>query len=189
MLATLKRGLDRKSPWTWATWVYEAVLATANLSVEQEKTVFDACNVNPYPTCSWRWKMGVDPDAADLIIALVGLHGDDSVLASARELFAEKAPAALCRQWMPCRKWRRYPPPAPDLDIYFDLAELRGYHYHTGIVFAAYVPGHGQALANGGRYNDVGAVFGRARPATGFRHRPEGPDDPDARRGGGAWCH
>ena len=62
----------------------------------------------------------------------------------------------------------RYPPPAPELDIYFDLAELRGYHYHTGIVFAAYVPGHGQALANGGRYNDVGAVFGRARPATGF---------------------
>ena len=56
----------------------------------------------------------------------------------------------------------------PDLGIYFDLAELRGYHYHTGIVFAAYVPGHGQALANGGRYNDVGAVFGRARPATGF---------------------
>ena len=56
----------------------------------------------------------------------------------------------------------------PDLDIYFDLAELRGYHYHTGIVFAAYVPGHGQALANGGRYNDVGAAFGRARPATGF---------------------
>ena len=45
---------------------------------------------------------------------------------------------------------------------------LRGYHYHTGLVFAAYVAGCGQALANGGRYNDVGAVFGRARPATGF---------------------
>ncbi|MDP4789298.1 MAG: ATP phosphoribosyltransferase regulatory subunit, partial [Haliea sp.] len=52
--------------------------------------------------------------------------------------------------------------------VYFDLAELRGYHYHTGMVFAAYAPGHGQALANGGRYNDVGKVFGRARPATGF---------------------
>jgi ATP phosphoribosyltransferase regulatory subunit len=56
----------------------------------------------------------------------------------------------------------------PGLRIYFDLAELRGYHYHTGLVFAAYVAGSGQALANGGRYNDVGAVFGRARPATGF---------------------
>jgi ATP phosphoribosyltransferase regulatory subunit len=52
--------------------------------------------------------------------------------------------------------------------VYFDLAELRGYHYHTGIVFAAYAPGHGRALANGGRYDHVGAVFGRSRPATGF---------------------
>jgi ATP phosphoribosyltransferase regulatory subunit len=56
----------------------------------------------------------------------------------------------------------------PALSLYFDLAELRGYHYHTGMVFAAYAPGHGRALANGGRYDDVGAVFGRARPATGF---------------------
>ena len=56
----------------------------------------------------------------------------------------------------------------PDIAVYFDLAELRGYHYHTGLVFAAYAPGRGEALANGGRYNDVGAVFGRARPATGF---------------------
>ncbi len=63
----------------------------------------------------------------------------------------------------------------PELHIYFDLAELRGYHYHTGIVFAAYVPGHGQALANGGRYNGVGEVFGRARPATGFATDLKGP--------------
>ena len=52
--------------------------------------------------------------------------------------------------------------------LYFDLAELRGYGYHTGVVFAAFVPGHGQAVAQGGRYDDVGKVFGRARPATGF---------------------
>ncbi len=111
---------------------------------------------------------GVDRGAAALIIGLVDLHGDEAYLADARELFAEAAPAALLR-WMRCRKWpRTIRRQRPDLDIYFDLAELRGYHYHTGIVFAAYVPGHGQALANGGRYNDVGAVFGRARPATGF---------------------
>jgi ATP phosphoribosyltransferase regulatory subunit len=48
------------------------------------------------------------------------------------------------------------------------LAELRGYHYHTGAVFAAFVPGHGQAIAQGGRYDNIGQVFGRARPATGF---------------------
>lgn len=56
----------------------------------------------------------------------------------------------------------------PQLPLHFDLAELRGYHYHTGAVFAAFVPGHGQAVAQGGRYDDIGRVFGQARPATGF---------------------
>jgi len=56
----------------------------------------------------------------------------------------------------------------PDLQLHFDLAELRGFHYHTGVMFAAYQAGQGRAIAQGGRYDDIGAVFGRARPATGF---------------------
>ena len=56
----------------------------------------------------------------------------------------------------------------PELPLYFDLGELRGYHYHTGVVFAVFVPGVGQSIAQGGRYDDIGADFGRARPATGF---------------------
>ena len=56
----------------------------------------------------------------------------------------------------------------PQLPLYFDLGELRGYHYHTGVVFAVFVPGVGQSIAQGGRYDDIGADFGRARPATGF---------------------
>lgn len=56
----------------------------------------------------------------------------------------------------------------PELPLYFDLGELRGYNYHTGVVFAAFVPGVGQSIAQGGRYDDIGADFGRARPATGF---------------------
>lgn len=56
----------------------------------------------------------------------------------------------------------------PQVRFHFDLAELRGYHYHTGAVFAAFVPGRGQAIAQGGRYDDIGRIFGRARPATGF---------------------
>ena len=52
--------------------------------------------------------------------------------------------------------------------VYIDLGEIPGYHYHTGIVFAAYVQGFGKALGNGGRYDHVGEAFGRSRPATGF---------------------
>ena len=54
------------------------------------------------------------------------------------------------------------------LNIHLDLSEMPGYHYHTGIVFAAYIQGYGKALGNGGRYDHVGEAFGRSRPATGF---------------------
>src|SRR5690606_38617171 len=56
----------------------------------------------------------------------------------------------------------------PQQSLYFDLAELRGYEYHTGVVFATYVNNYGEALAKGGRYDHIGEVFGRARAATGF---------------------
>jgi ATP phosphoribosyltransferase regulatory subunit len=52
--------------------------------------------------------------------------------------------------------------------IGIDLADLRGYHYHSGVVFAAYAAGVPSAIALGGRYDEVGMAFGRARPATGF---------------------
>jgi ATP phosphoribosyltransferase regulatory subunit len=52
--------------------------------------------------------------------------------------------------------------------VSYDLSELRGYHYHSGIVFAAYAQGYKGPLALGGRYDEVGVAFGRARPATGF---------------------
>ena len=55
-----------------------------------------------------------------------------------------------------------------NVTIYLDLGELPGFHYHTGVVFAAYVQGYGKALGNGGRYDDIGESFGRSRPATGF---------------------
>ena len=56
----------------------------------------------------------------------------------------------------------------PQVNLCFDLCELRGYEYHTGIVFAAYSSNYGRAIAKGGRYDHIGEVFGRARPASGF---------------------
>ena len=147
--------------------IYRAVLACAGLSAEQEQTVFDALQRKSVPDLHLALA-GVRPEAAELIIALVDLHGDDAVLANARELFADSAPGAVAAVDALREVATDIHRQRPDLDIYFDLAELRGYHYHTGIVFAAYVPGHGQALANGGRYDNVGEVFGRARAATGF---------------------
>jgi ATP phosphoribosyltransferase regulatory subunit len=147
--------------------IYEAVLAAAQLDEQQERTVFDALQRKSVPDLMLALD-DVAEDAATLIIGLVDLHGDDSVLAAARELFEQRVPAAIAAvdelQEVAADIRRQH----PQLPLYFDLAELDGYHYHTGITFSAYVPGHGQALARGGRYNGVGEVFGRSRPATGF---------------------
>jgi len=168
MLATLATaGLDGITLDLGHVGIYEAVLAKAGLDSEQENTVFDALQRKSVPDLELALA-GAEPGIAALIIGLVDLHGDDAVLARAETLFAASVPAALAGVYALREVAHDLRRQLPELDIYFDLAELRGYHYHTGLVFAAYVAGHGQALANGGRYNDVGAVFGRARPATGF---------------------
>jgi ATP phosphoribosyltransferase regulatory subunit len=147
--------------------VYEAVLAAAALTAEQEAEVFDALQRKSRPDLLLALADVAAP-AAGLILGLLELHGDAAVLDAARELLAQAAPDALLAVAALESVAAAIARSHPAITVYFDLAELRGYHYHTGMVFAAYAPGHGQALANGGRYNDVGKVFGRARPATGF---------------------
>lgn len=109
----------------------------------------------------------LDSAGAELIDEFVDLQGGVDVLERARALFAALPPASAAVAEVDALVSgvrQRH----PELAIHVDLTELRGYHYHTGVVFAAYAQGLGEALARGGRYDNVGAVYGRARPATGF---------------------
>ena len=106
-------------------------------------------------------------EGAKLLSALVDLHGGVDVLDRAEELFAG-IPEALAAVEDIRGLARGLAKRRPNLSLYVDLAELRGYRYHTGVVFAAYARGLGEALGRGGRYDNVGAVYGVARPATGF---------------------
>ena len=100
--------------------------------------------------------------------ALVDLDGDPAILERAERELApggeevERGLGDLARLVRAVRARR------PDVELHVDLAELRGYRYHTGFVFAAFVPGYGREVARGGRYDEIGSVFGRARAATGF---------------------
>ncbi len=97
------------------------------------------------------------------LLALVELYGDEEVLAEAQKVFA---PLPAVRQALLNLKWL-----ADHLDgvrLSFDLADLRGYSYYTGARFSIYAQGANDALVRGGRYDEVGAVFGRNRPAAGF---------------------
>jgi ATP phosphoribosyltransferase regulatory subunit len=103
------------------------------------------------------------PATRAALLALPGLYGDIDVLDKARAVLpvlpgitaALDELQALAQQ-------------AGAANVTIDLADLRGYHYHSGVMFAAYVPGLPNAVVRGGRYNHVGEAFGRARPATGF---------------------
>ena len=104
--------------------------------------------------------------------ALPALHGDIGVLVKARTLFAGLDAPLKAELGEALSQLERLAglvsQSFPEQALYFDLCEQRGYDYHTGLIFSAYTSGHGEAIANGGRYDAIGEVFGRARAATGF---------------------
>ena len=103
----------------------------------------------------------LSPQARAGMRILLQLYGDKHVLDE-----AEKALPRLPGVHEALHDLKRLALCVPDVRIGFDLADLRGYAYYTGTRFAIY--GHGAELARGGRYDEVGAVFGRNRPAAGF---------------------
>ena len=101
------------------------------------------------------------------LLALPALYGDHAVLAEARRLLPERAPISAALDdlaWLSAHVARAH----PGVRIGFDLADMGGYAYYSGVRFAVYAPGATDAVLRGGRYDEVGAVFGRNRPAVGF---------------------
>lgn len=108
---------------------------------------------------------GLDKTTREALLHLTELNGDRSILAQAAKLLP--ATPAI-KQALDSLDQAAAGLQDLGVTVSFDLSELRGYHYHSGIVFAAYAQGYKGPLALGGRYDEVGQVFGRARPATGF---------------------
>lgn len=99
----------------------------------------------------------------EAILALSALRGGVAVLEQARLRLPEKPAISTALQEL-----AQLASAAVDVRINIDLADLSGYQYESGVTFAVYVPGLPNAIARGGRYDEVGEAFGRARPATGF---------------------
>ena len=100
-------------------------------------------------------------------LALLDMSGGVDVLGRARTLYRDVPQVVSAIDYLDAivQRVRRE---APALELHIDLAELGGYHYYTGALFAAFVPSRGQAIAKGGRYDGIGKAFGRDRAATGF---------------------
>jgi ATP phosphoribosyltransferase regulatory subunit len=99
--------------------------------------------------------------------SLVRLHGDASVLVQARSVLPRRPELDAALDDLG-RLARHAADAHPDVAVSFDLADATGYAYYSGPRFAVYADGASDAIARGGRYDEVGAVFGRNRPAVGF---------------------
>jgi ATP phosphoribosyltransferase regulatory subunit len=149
--------------------VFRGLARAASLTAEQEADLFEALQRKARSEVDSL--LGACDMAAVLkrqLADLLDLNGGAEVLEAAHERL-QGAPAAVVHaleelESVAAQVGRRAGMPA----LYFDLAELSGYRYYTGVVFSAFVPGHGRAVARGGRYDGIGRAFGRSRPATGF---------------------
>jgi ATP phosphoribosyltransferase regulatory subunit len=144
--------------------LFRALVQQADISLALETELFTALQGKDLATLH---RLVVDLPAVTqaALLALPRLYGGLEVIARARAVLPA-LPAVQTALDELEQVATQLQPLAHRIGI--DLAELRGYHYHSGMVFAAYHAGSHDAIALGGRYDDLGKSFGRARPATGF---------------------
>ena len=145
--------------------VFRALVKRGSISSALEAALFAALQLKDVPALT-ALVSGLPGDVQLALLALPQLYGNaEDVLQRARRILPDNAEIRAALNELE-QAAAHLQPLAHEIGI--DLAELRGYHYHSGMVFAAYHAGSHDAIALGGRYDDLGKSFGRARPATGF---------------------
>jgi len=149
--------------------IFRGLAHEAGLDNQQEAALFDALQRKAATEISEVLAASAASEAQQQRLAcLASLNGGREVLEAASAQLQGAGPGVMAALDDLCAIAEALKPWAGDTPLFFDLAELRGYNYQTGMVFAVFVPERGQEIARGGRYDDIGRVFGRARPATGF---------------------
>jgi len=144
--------------------VFGSLIKSSQIAPQLEQALYAALQSKDQ-TAVAALAQGLDKVTREALINLTTLNGDQTILAKAEKVLPstpeiQKALADLATVGDALTQM--------NVNVSFDLSELRGYHYHSGIVFSAYAQGYKGPLALGGRYDEVGLTFGRARPATGF---------------------
>lgn len=144
--------------------IFRSLVQHASIGREREQELLAALQSKDKAGIAERMQ-GLSDEVKAALLALADLNGGIEVLDAAQKKLPQYAEIRqalhdlrhVAQQFAGC-----------EVLVSFDLAELRGYHYHSGMVFAAYAQGYSGPLALGGRYDEIGSTFGRARPATGF---------------------
>jgi ATP phosphoribosyltransferase regulatory subunit len=170
MLETLKAsGLDDIVLDIGHVGIARGLAKYVALSPEEEVLFFDMLARKSIPEIEvWLEQSQLSGSDADMLSALPTLNGSSDILESAKSKLLNAGRLVISAieylQSLTQLLTRYY----PQLNINIDLAELRGYAYHTGIIYAVYTPQRGHAIASGGRYDGIGKAFNNNRAATGF---------------------
>ena len=149
--------------------IFRSLVHEAKLDAETEQTLFEAVQRKAYDEIDAVLAVSVsDSKVSDMLRQLSRLSGDEKTLAEAITAFSVAPESVKAELQELVAIVEGVKQRIPEIVLCFDLCELHGYEYHTGIVFAAYTPDYGRAVSQGGRYDHIGEVFGRARPASGF---------------------
>ncbi|MBK6958879.1 MAG: ATP phosphoribosyltransferase regulatory subunit [Nitrosomonas sp.] len=144
--------------------VFRGLIKGASISRELEAELFAVLQAKDVSTLK-ELCIKLQKNTRDALMLLPQLYGDKNILIDAVKRLPDYPEIRTALNELSIVEEEL----KPTVDkIAFDLADLRGYHYHTGMVFAAYANGCSNAIALGGRYDEIGKAFGRARPATGF---------------------
>lgn len=153
--------------------IYRSLVERLELSATDQSLLFDLLQRKAESDISQlAGSLGINEQDKNLLCQLCTLNGDERVLSRAEKLLGSFGDSmlgsiAVLREIGQALGGSRGKTVGGAV-VHYDLAELRGYQYHNGVVFAAYVPGSGTEIARGGRYDGIGEVFGSARPATGY---------------------
>jgi ATP phosphoribosyltransferase regulatory subunit len=145
--------------------IFRALMAEAGLAGDAEQELFAALQAKDVPTLAALVATVPEP-ARSALLALPDCYGGSEALDDATRRLPATPEISVALATL--RRLALDLEDLPNMSVGFDLADLRGYHYHSGVVFAAYCQGSPGAVALGGRYDKVGESFGRGRPATGF---------------------
>jgi ATP phosphoribosyltransferase regulatory subunit len=144
--------------------IFGSLIETSQIVPQLEQELYAALQSKDKSTVA-ELSQHLDKSTREALLHLTELNGDKNILLKAVKVLPampaiQEALASLSQVSTALENL--------NVTVSFDLSELRGYHYHSGIVFAAYAQGYKGPLALGGRYDEVGQAFGRARSATGF---------------------
>ncbi len=169
MLETLRvAGLSRVHLDLAHVAIYQSLIAEAAFSELTEAAIFDAMRRKSLPELNTLLEEHAPGTPGARLRELAAITGGVEALEQARVVLNNASTTVSSALGQLERLAAVLMQTYPEISIGFDFCELRGYNYHTGLVFGAYVPGHGEAVGKGGRYDSIGREFGRARPATGF---------------------